>query len=120
MSGALIAAYLASRRAAARGYDPDHIWNQLMLGLLLGIAGARIYYVAFEWERFAADPLSILNLTTGGLANPLVAVAEFSGSVLTAVLAIAVPLFALFCIGGLCLLMFLVSHRFVFGRRRRT
>jgi phosphatidylglycerol:prolipoprotein diacylglycerol transferase len=68
MSGALIAAYLAARRAAARGYDPDHIWNQLMLGLLLGIGGARIYYVAFEWERFAADPLSVLNLTTGGLA----------------------------------------------------
>jgi phosphatidylglycerol:prolipoprotein diacylglycerol transferase len=68
MTGALIAAYLAARRATARGYDPDHVWNQLMLGLLLGIAGARIYYVAFEWERFAADPLSIINLTTGGLA----------------------------------------------------
>jgi phosphatidylglycerol:prolipoprotein diacylglycerol transferase len=68
MAGALIAATLAARRAAARGFDPDHVWNQLMFGLLLGIAGARIYYVAFEWERFAADPWSIPNLTTGGLA----------------------------------------------------
>ena len=68
MSGALIAAYLAARRAAARGYDPDHVWNQLMLGLLLGIAGARTYYVIFEWERFAGDPWSVINLTTGGLA----------------------------------------------------
>lgn len=68
MSGALLAAYLCSRRAVARGYHPDHIWNQLMLGLVLGIAGARLYYVAFEWERFAASPLSVLNLTTGGLA----------------------------------------------------
>lgn len=68
MSGALFAAWLASRRAVERGFDPDHIWNQLMLGLLLGIAGARIYYVAFEWDRFGGDVLSILNLTTGGLA----------------------------------------------------
>lgn len=68
MSGALIAAMLASRRAVARGYHPDHVWNQLMLGLILGIAGARIYYVIFEWERFAPDPWSALNLTTGGIA----------------------------------------------------
>jgi phosphatidylglycerol:prolipoprotein diacylglycerol transferase len=68
MSGALLAAYISARRAAARGYDPDHVWNQLMFGLLLGIASARLYYVAFEWERFAADPWSIPNLTTGGLA----------------------------------------------------
>ncbi|HMQ35207.1 MAG TPA: prolipoprotein diacylglyceryl transferase [Chloroflexaceae bacterium] len=68
MSGALLAAYLSARRAADRGYDPDHVWNQLMLGLLMGIAGARIYYVIFEWERFAADLWSIPNLTTGGLA----------------------------------------------------
>jgi phosphatidylglycerol:prolipoprotein diacylglycerol transferase len=68
MTGALIAALLASRRAVARGYHPDHVWNQLMLGLILGIAGARIYYVTFEWERFAPNPWSALNLTTGGIA----------------------------------------------------
>jgi phosphatidylglycerol---prolipoprotein diacylglyceryl transferase len=68
MAGALLAANLAARRAAGRNIDPEHVWNQLMLGLLLGIAGARIYYVAFEWERFAANPLSALNLTTGGIA----------------------------------------------------
>lgn len=68
MSGAVLAAWLASRRAVARGYHPDHVWNQLLLGLVLGIAGARIYYVIFEWERFAANPISALNITTGGLA----------------------------------------------------
>lgn len=68
MSGAMLAAWLASRRATARGYHPDHVWNQLLLGLLLGIAGARIYYVIFEWERFAANPISAINITTGGLA----------------------------------------------------
>jgi phosphatidylglycerol---prolipoprotein diacylglyceryl transferase len=68
MSGALLGAWLASRRAIDRGVDPDHVWNQLLLGLIMGIADARIYYVIFEWSRFADDPLSALNLTTGGLA----------------------------------------------------
>jgi phosphatidylglycerol:prolipoprotein diacylglycerol transferase len=68
MAGALLAANIATRRALARGYNPDHVWNQLMLGLLFGIAGARLYYVFFEWERFEANWLSALNITTGGLA----------------------------------------------------
>ncbi len=68
MSGALFAAWLASRRAVLRGFDPDHVWNQLMLGMVLGIAGARIYYVAFEWDRFGGDLFKMINLTTGGLA----------------------------------------------------
>lgn len=68
MTGALLAAWLAGRRAQRRGFDPEHVWNQLMLGLVMGIAGARLYYVTFEWERFAANPLSALNLATGGLA----------------------------------------------------
>ena len=54
--------------AMKRGYDPDHVWNQLMLGLVMGIAGARIYYVIFEWERFGGNFWGMLNLTTGGLA----------------------------------------------------
>lgn len=68
MSGAMFAAWLASRRAVARGFDPDHVWNQLMLGLVLGIAGARIYYVSFEWSRFNGNLLSMIDLTKGGLA----------------------------------------------------
>lgn len=68
MTGALLGAYLASRRAVARGYDPDHVWNQLMIGLILGIGMARIYYVIFEWDRFAGNLWSIPNITTGGLA----------------------------------------------------
>lgn len=68
MSGALLAGWLVARRARWRGYDPDHVWNQLMFGLLLGVLGARIYYVVFEWERFAGNLLKMINLTTGGLA----------------------------------------------------
>ena len=36
--------------------------------LPIGILGARIYYVIFEWEQYAADPISILYIWNGGLA----------------------------------------------------
>jgi phosphatidylglycerol:prolipoprotein diacylglycerol transferase len=67
--GALFGGWIAARRAAARGIDPDHVWNQLMLGMVLGIIGARAYYVFFEWPRFAGRSwLEIINPATGGLA----------------------------------------------------
>ncbi len=68
MSGAVLGAFLNEARARKQGFDPEQIWNQLMLGLILGIAGARIYYVAFERARFGNNFFEMLNLTTGGLA----------------------------------------------------
>jgi phosphatidylglycerol:prolipoprotein diacylglycerol transferase len=69
IGGAMLAAWLAARRAERRGYDPEDVWNLLLLGLVLGIAGARAYYVAFEWERYADQPLlNIINPQGGGLA----------------------------------------------------
>ncbi len=68
MTGVLLAAWLSVYRARKRGYHPDHVWNQLMLGLILGIIGARLYYVIFEWDRFAGNIWAMINLTTGGLA----------------------------------------------------
>lgn len=69
VSGAILAGALAARRARARQIDPDHVWNQLLLGMVLGIICARIYYVAFEWPRYAGKPLlEIINPQGGGIA----------------------------------------------------
>lgn len=69
VSGALIAGWFAARRAERRGIDPEHVWNQLMLGMIMGILGARLYYVAFEWRQFANRSwLDIINPSSGGLA----------------------------------------------------
>lgn len=69
MTGAILAGYLAQARARARVQEPEHVWNLLMIGLLCGIVGARIYYVAFEWQRYAGRPLlEIVNPQGGGLA----------------------------------------------------
>ncbi|MBC8160425.1 MAG: prolipoprotein diacylglyceryl transferase [Roseiflexaceae bacterium] len=70
VGGAMLAAYIASRRAVPHGFSADDVWNQLMLGLALGVLCARLYYVAFSWqERFAGQSLLyILNPQNGGLA----------------------------------------------------
>jgi phosphatidylglycerol---prolipoprotein diacylglyceryl transferase len=69
MSGAALAAWMVARRAKNLGYDPEHVWNTLMVGLVVSIICARAYYVAFEWRRFAGRPLlEIINPATGGIA----------------------------------------------------
>lgn len=69
VGGAMIAAQWSANRAASRGQDPEHVWNIVVLGMIMGIAGARAYYVAFEWPRFANQSiLNIINPATGGLA----------------------------------------------------
>jgi phosphatidylglycerol:prolipoprotein diacylglycerol transferase len=69
VGGAILAAYLAARRASENSISEEHVWNQLLLGMLLGIIGARLYYVAFEWGRYAGRPLlEIINPQGGGLA----------------------------------------------------
>jgi phosphatidylglycerol:prolipoprotein diacylglycerol transferase len=45
MTGVGVAAYFASRLARKRGLNPDHVWNGLILAVILGILGARLYHV---------------------------------------------------------------------------
>lgn len=69
VGGAMIAGQWAAYRATQRSHDPEHVWNLVVLGMMLGIAGARIYYVIFEWPRFANQSIwMIINPATGGLA----------------------------------------------------
>jgi phosphatidylglycerol:prolipoprotein diacylglycerol transferase len=67
----MIAAQWAAYRAKNRNHDPEHVWNLVVLGMILGIAGARAYYVIFEWPRFANQSIwMIINPATGGLRHP--------------------------------------------------
>jgi phosphatidylglycerol:prolipoprotein diacylglycerol transferase len=45
MTGVALGAYFSSRLARKRGEDPDHVWNALIIAVLLGILGARLYHV---------------------------------------------------------------------------
>jgi phosphatidylglycerol:prolipoprotein diacylglycerol transferase len=56
------------KRAPKRGIDQDRALDILLWGTVLGVIGARLYYVVFEWERYAGDLKEIFNLRGGGLA----------------------------------------------------
>jgi phosphatidylglycerol:prolipoprotein diacylglycerol transferase len=45
VTGALLAAYVASVEAQRKRENPDHAWNLLIWCLIFGIIGARIYHV---------------------------------------------------------------------------
>ncbi|HWQ84852.1 MAG TPA: prolipoprotein diacylglyceryl transferase, partial [Anaerolineales bacterium] len=70
MGGAVLAAYLASREAKRRGYDPEIIWDALVWVLIAGIIGARI------WHIFTPSPsLQAQGITTQYyLTHPLEAI----------------------------------------------
>lgn len=50
------------------GVDPDKLLNCVIVGLVTAIVGARLYYVAFEWDVYSQDPMRIFKINEGGLA----------------------------------------------------
>jgi len=66
--GLLLGIWLACYRAKKRGWSSDLVLDFILLAVPLAIIGARAYYVAFEWEYFAANPAKIIAINEGGLA----------------------------------------------------
>ena len=59
---------VASWTAKKTQQDPGDYTNIALLGIVLGLLGARIYYVAFSWDYYSAHPAEIPDLRGGGLA----------------------------------------------------
>lgn len=57
---------------------------------------------------------------TGGLANPVVSTLELVGSLVTAVMALMVPVVALVLAAALCVAAFRLAGRVLFGRRAKS
>lgn len=66
--GMLLGISLAAWDAKDRGLGEDVIYDNIIWVILIGIAGARLYYVFFQWDAYKNDLLQILNLRAGGLA----------------------------------------------------
>ncbi len=66
--GFLLAALLGGRLAYKWKMSLDHMVDALIFGIMGAIIGARLYYVAFEWDMFKDDLLSIFRIWEGGLA----------------------------------------------------
>ena len=60
--------WIATREAKRTGQNPEDYLDMGIIGVIIGIAGARIYYVIFSWDMYKDDLLSIFNLREGGLA----------------------------------------------------
>ncbi|MDY5987353.1 prolipoprotein diacylglyceryl transferase [Sporofaciens sp. SGI.106] len=59
---------IAMWQARRTGQNPEDYIDLAMYAVIFGIIGARIYYVAFSWDMYKDDFLSILNIREGGLA----------------------------------------------------
>lgn len=66
--GVLAGIWLAARDAKKMGLDPDTIWDFAIYAVIFSIIGARLYYVAFEWDAYKDNLLEIFNTRHGGMA----------------------------------------------------
>lgn len=92
VTGALLAAWLATREAQRRGEDPEHVWNLLIWVLIFGVIGARLYHVFStptgtfaNWAYYRRHPLEIIAFWNGGFRG-----LGIFGAVLGGVFAVAV------------------------------
>lgn len=51
---------------ARKGQDPELAWDLVLMAVIGGIVGARLYYVLLNYPRFAADPFGML-FARGGM-----------------------------------------------------
>jgi phosphatidylglycerol:prolipoprotein diacylglycerol transferase len=61
---------LAGRRARAAGLSEDMISGVGMTALLVGLAGARLGYVALHWDAYQGDWKGVLALVGGAFSTP--------------------------------------------------
>jgi phosphatidylglycerol---prolipoprotein diacylglyceryl transferase len=92
VTGAVLAAWLATREARRRGEDPEHVWSLLIWVLILGIIGARLYHVFSTptgdfvgWAYYRQHPLDIIAFWNGGFRG-----LGIYGAVIGGVVAVAI------------------------------
>ena len=66
--GMVLAVLITYKRAPRHDIQPDKILDFVLICIPLGIIGARLYYVVFNWSYYAGDLMKIINIRSGGLA----------------------------------------------------
>ena len=67
-AGMLIAILISYYRAPIFDIKPDDAFDVALVMIPVGVIGARIYYVIFNWSYYAGDFLRMINIRNGGLA----------------------------------------------------
>ena len=66
--GLMLAVWYACRRSKEFGLKSDDLLDGVLWVTPFALLCARLYYCAFEWHRYAANPISVLFIWQGGLA----------------------------------------------------
>ena len=66
--GLILAVMFACKRSKEFGLKEDDILDGVLWVTPFAIICARIYYVAFSWEDYASNPISMLYIWEGGIA----------------------------------------------------
>ncbi len=66
--GFILAALFGGRKAYTWKMSLDHMVDVLIYGIVGAVLGARLYYVAFQWDYYKDNLLSIFKIWEGGLA----------------------------------------------------
>lgn len=66
--GFLCGLALASYKSEKRGLKSEYVWDIAILGIVVGIVCARIYYVLFALDEFKDNFLDVFKVWEGGLA----------------------------------------------------
>lgn len=64
----LVGSDLIIKEAKRHGFEEDFIVNLLFLGIIIGIVGARVYYVIFNFDYYRSNLTEIFKVWNGGLA----------------------------------------------------
>lgn len=74
VSGIMLGALYAAQQAKRDGENPEHVWNMLLLAVVLAIVGARLYHVfsspkggSVGWNYYKENPVEIFAIWKGGL-----------------------------------------------------
>ncbi len=63
----MVSSWLLLKEARRSGHNEEAVYNLCVVLLISGIAFARMFYVALNWDYFSAAPSEILKLNHGGL-----------------------------------------------------
>lgn len=66
--GVIIASFLIIKEAKKKNIKEDTIIDILFYGIIIGILGARIYYVLFNFSYYLSNPIEMIEIWNGGLA----------------------------------------------------
>jgi len=67
-AGMVVGILLCLRQIRKQGENEEWFLDMLLLAIPVGLLGARLYYVVFNWSQYAGDWRNALNFRQGGMA----------------------------------------------------